>query len=40
MKAKVIIVNENDEIIDYKERGEIKQEDIYRVSSIVIKNSK
>lgn len=39
IKPRVIIVNENDEIIWYKERLDILQDDIYRVSGLVIKNS-
>lgn len=38
-KAKIIIVNENDEIIDHKERGTLNQSDIYRVSALWIQNS-
>jgi isopentenyldiphosphate isomerase len=37
--TKNIIVNENDEIIGYKQRSEIKQDDIYRVSALWVKNS-
>lgn len=37
-KLKIIIVDENDEIIWYKYRKDIKQQDIYRVAWIVIKN--
>ena len=33
------LVNEQDEIIGYKERAEIKTEDIYRVSALRITNS-
>jgi len=39
-KAKIIIVNKNDEIIGYKERGTLNQSDIYRVSALWIQNSK
>ncbi len=39
-KAKIVIVNENDEIIGYKERGTLNQSDIYRVSALWIQNSK
>ena len=39
-KAKIIIVNENDEIIGFKERGTLNQSDIYRVSALWIQNSK
>jgi len=38
-KAKIIIVNENDEIIGSKERGTLNQSDIYRVSALWIQNS-
>jgi isopentenyldiphosphate isomerase len=34
------VVNENDEIIGYKNRDEIQLEDIYRVSALWITNSK
>jgi hypothetical protein len=34
-----IVVNENDEIIDYKDRSALKDEDIYRISALVVKNS-
>jgi isopentenyl-diphosphate Delta-isomerase len=37
--AKVIIVDENDEIIDYKERAELVRNDIYRVSALWITNT-
>lgn len=37
---KIPIVDENDEIIEYKERSEVKSIDIYRVSSLWITNSK
>ena len=39
-KPKIILVNENDEIIGYKERGTLDKEDIYRVSALWIQNSK
>lgn len=39
-KARIIIVNENDEIIGYKERGTLSQSDIYRVSALWVQNSK
>jgi len=39
MKPKIIIVNENDEIIEHKERETIKTKDIYRVSALWITNS-
>ena len=38
-KAKIIIVNENDEIIGSKERGTLNQSEIYRVSALWIQNS-
>jgi len=38
--AKVIIVNENDEIIGYKERGTEQPTDIFRSTSLWITNSK
>jgi len=37
---KITVVDEKDEIIGYKDRTEIKQNDIYRVSSLWIENSK
>ena len=33
-KQKIIIVDENDEIIKHKERGTLNQSDIYRVSAL------
>jgi len=39
-KEKIIIVNKNDEIIDYKERGTLDKEDVYRVSALWGTNSK
>ncbi len=39
-KAKIIIVDESDEIIGSKERGTLNQSDIYRVSALWIQNSK
>lgn len=38
--TKIIIVNEKDEIIGYKERGSLSPEDIYRVSALIVYNSK
>lgn len=38
-KEKITIVNENDEIIGYKERGTLDKEDIYRVTGLWITNS-
>ncbi len=37
---KIPIVNENDIVIDYKDRGLVAQEDIYRVSALWITNRK
>jgi len=37
---KITIVNEKDEIIDYKERGTLTKNDIYRVAGLWIENSK
>ncbi len=37
---KIIIVNDKDRIIEYKNRSEILKKDIYRVSGLWIKNSK
>jgi isopentenyldiphosphate isomerase len=34
------IVDENDNIIDYKMRKDVKISDIYRVSAIILRNSK
>lgn len=39
-KPRIVIVNENDEIIAHKERGTLLQDDIYRVSALWVKNSK
>lgn len=39
-KPKIIIVNEQDEIIGYKDRELIDPKDIYRASGLWIKNSK
>lgn len=39
-QKRAIIVDENDEVIWYKPRKEIKTEDIYRVSALLIKNTK
>ena len=38
--VRIIIVNESDEIIGYKERGILDKEDIYRVSALQVENSK
>lgn len=40
MPLKIIIVDQNDNIINHKERETLKQEDIYRVSALWITNSK
>lgn len=40
MQAKIIIVDEEDNIIGYKERDTLDDDDIYRVSALWIKNSK
>jgi isopentenyldiphosphate isomerase len=37
--SRIIIVNDQDQIIGYKERGTIAQEDIYRVSALWVTNS-
>ena len=37
--AKVIIVNDNDEIIRYKERATVEATDIYRVSALWVQDS-
>ena len=39
-KPRIIIVNDQDEVIGHKERGTIQQEDIYRVSGLWVTNSK
>ena len=39
-KARIIIVDENDNIIGYKKRGTLEQSDIYRVSALWITNDK
>lgn len=39
-KARITIVNDQDEIIRYKERGTVEPEDIYRVSALWVTNSK
>ncbi len=39
-KPRIIIVNEKDEVIDYKERKTLEREDIYRVSALWVTNSK
>ena len=40
LKPKIIIVNEDDEIINHKNRSELKDGDIYRVSALWITNSR
>lgn len=39
-EEKIIIVNDNDEVIGSKERGTLAAEDIYRVSGLWVTNSK
>lgn len=39
-KSRIVIVDENDEIIAHKERGTQTQNDIYRVSALWVKNSR
>lgn len=39
-EGKIIVVDENDKIIGYKERGTLNQSDIYRVSALWIQDSK
>lgn len=38
--TRIVIVNDQDEIIGYKERGTLVKEDIYRVSGLWVTNSK
>lgn len=40
MKPRIVIVNEQDEIIDHKKRGTLTKDDIYRVSALWVKSSK
>jgi len=40
MKKKIILVNEKDIIIGYKERGTLNQQEIYRISALWITNSR
>lgn len=40
MKSKIIIVDEQDTVIGYKDRDAVQREDIYRVSALWIINSK
>ncbi len=40
IRPKIIIVNENDKIIEHKQRGTLSKNDIYRVSALWITNSK
>ena len=40
MKPKIIIVDENDKIIGYKDRGTLEKKDIYRVSALWVTNSR
>lgn len=39
-KLRIVIVNDQDEIIGYKERGTLTKEDIYRVAALWVTNSK
>ena len=39
-KIKIVIVNEKDKIIDYKDRDSLERNDIYRVSALWIVNNK
>jgi len=39
-KEQITIVDENDNIIGYKERGTLTKDDIYRVSDLMVRNSK
>ena len=39
-KEKIIIVDKNDKIIGYKERGTLNSDDIYRVSALWLTNSR
>ncbi|MDO8661039.1 MAG: NUDIX domain-containing protein, partial [Candidatus Woesearchaeota archaeon] len=39
MKPKIVIVNDNDEIIGYKDRDSIENNELYRVSALQITNS-
>lgn len=39
MKSKIVIVDENDNVIGYKDRDAVKEGDIYRVSALWITNS-
>lgn len=40
IKPKIIIVDNNDKIVDFKYRDNLEKEDIYRVSALWITNSK
>lgn len=40
MKSKIPIVDEDDKILTYKERGTLNNEDIYRVTGLIVKNLK
>lgn len=40
MKEIIPIVDQNDEIIGYKDRADISSDDIYRVSALWVENSK
>jgi len=39
-KLRIVIVNDEDEIIGHKERGTLVKEDIYRVAALWVTNSK
>ena len=39
MSEQIIIVNKQDDIITYKERQDIKQDDIYRITALWLENS-
>ncbi len=40
MKPRIVIVNDQDEVIAHKERGTLTKDDIYRVSALWVKNSR
>ncbi len=40
MSGRTVIVNEQDEVIGYKQRGTLAIEDIYRVTALWLKNSR
>lgn len=39
-KQKMVVVNKNDKIISYKDRGTLEKKDIYRVSALWVTNSR